>query len=184
MLSPGASVYDIGLTNRTEADGLAVPQASELAAQAMRALLAGVYTVADDTLFVDLHRVRDTEGLRIEPSAAAGFSGPGMLTGTDAGRAYLARKLDGAMPGHASWWDHRRPVRAPRGIRALPNAARRWPPERRLSESIVPNPSIASLRSLIMTRSPSRRPPSWHAAWPPAPRWRLPTPIRPSRSSW
>jgi D-serine dehydratase len=106
MLSPGASVYDIGLTNRTEADGLAVPQASELAAQAMRALLGGVYTVADDTLFVDLHRVRDTEDLRIEPSAAAGFSGPGMLTGTDEGRAYLQQhKLDGAMSGatHLVW---------------------------------------------------------------------------------
>lgn len=91
MLSPGASVYDIGLTNRTEADGLAVPQASELAAQAMRPVLAGVYTVADDRLFVDLHRVREAEGLRIEPSAAAGFSGPEMLTRTDAGRAWLAR---------------------------------------------------------------------------------------------
>ena len=50
MLAPGASVYDVGLNNRTEADGLAVPQASELAAQAMRPLLAGVCTVADDTL--------------------------------------------------------------------------------------------------------------------------------------
>jgi D-serine dehydratase len=89
MLSHGASVYDFGLTNRTEADGLAVPQASELAAEAMRALLGGVYTVPDDTLFVDLHRLRESEGLQIEPSAAAGFSGPGMLTGTDAGRTYL-----------------------------------------------------------------------------------------------
>ena len=64
MLAPGASVYDVGLTNRTEADGLAVPQASELAAQAMRPLLAGVCTVADDTLFADLHRVREAEGDR------------------------------------------------------------------------------------------------------------------------
>ncbi|WP_042878458.1 D-serine ammonia-lyase [Cupriavidus necator] len=89
MLSHGASVYDFGLTNRTEADGLAVSQASELAAEAMRPLLGGVYTVADDRLFVDLHRLRESEGLQIEPSAAAGFSGPGMLTGTDAGRTYL-----------------------------------------------------------------------------------------------
>lgn len=102
MLAPGATVYDVGLTNRTEADGLAVPQASALAAQAMRALLAGVCTVADDTLFADLHRVREAEGLRIEPSAAAGFSGPGMLTDTEAGRAYLTQHhLDGAM-AHAT----------------------------------------------------------------------------------
>ena len=106
MLVPGASVYDVGLTNRTEADGLAVPQASELAAQAMRPLLAGVCTVADDTLFADLHRVREAEGLRIEPSAAAGFSGPGMLIGTEAGRAYLKQhRLDGAMANatHLVW---------------------------------------------------------------------------------
>lgn len=102
MLSHGASVYDFGLTNRTEADGLAVPQASELAAEAMRALLGGVYTVADDTLFVDLYRLREAEGLQIEPSAAAGFSGPGMLTGTDAGRTYLKQHgLDRTM-AHAT----------------------------------------------------------------------------------
>ena len=102
MLSPGASVYDFGLTNRTEADGLAVPQASELAAEAMRPLLGGVYTVRDDTLFADLHRVREAEGLRIEPSAAAGFSGPQMLTQSAAGRTYLAQHhLDGVMP-HAT----------------------------------------------------------------------------------
>lgn len=102
MLSHGASVYDFRLTNRTEADGLAVPQASELAAEAMRALLGGVYTVADDTLFVDLYRLREAEGLQIEPSAAAGFSGPGMLTGTDAGRTYLKQHgLDRTM-AHAT----------------------------------------------------------------------------------
>jgi len=106
MLSPGASVYDFGLTNRTEADGLAVPQASELAAEAMRPLLSGVCTVRDDTLFLDLHRLRESEGLQIEPSAAAGFSGPGLLTSTDAGRAYLKQHgLEGVMPRatHVVW---------------------------------------------------------------------------------
>ncbi|WP_020204363.1 D-serine ammonia-lyase [Cupriavidus sp. WS] len=85
------SVYDFGLTNRTEADGLAVPRASELAAAVMAPLLSGVFTVADETLFVDLARLLRTEGLRIEPSAAAGFGGPRMLCETDAGRDYLAR---------------------------------------------------------------------------------------------
>jgi D-serine dehydratase len=106
MLAPGASVYDVGLTNRTEADGLAVPRASELAAEAMGPLLAGVCTVPDERLFLDLHRVRETEGLRIEPSAAAGFSGPRMLTDSAAGRAYLARHgLDTVMPQatHLVW---------------------------------------------------------------------------------
>ena len=83
------SVYDWGLTNRTEADGLAVPRASLLAAELMRPLLSGVFTVADDTLFAHLVRVLDALGERIEPSAAAGFSGPAMLTGTTAGQAWL-----------------------------------------------------------------------------------------------
>ena len=83
------SVYDWGLTNRTEADGLAVPRASLLAAELMQPLLSGVFTVADDTLFEHLVRVLDALGERIEPSAAAGFSGPAMLSGTTAGQAWL-----------------------------------------------------------------------------------------------
>jgi D-serine dehydratase len=82
LLSPEGShhsVYDYGLTNRTEADGLAVPRASLLAAQVMRPLLDGIFTVEDDTLFTHLALLNKTEGLRIEPSAAAGFSGPGFL---------------------------------------------------------------------------------------------------------
>src|SRR3989344_5018155 len=68
------SVYDWGLTNRTEADGLAVPRASLLAAELMQPLLSGVFTVADDTLFAQLVLVLDALGERIEPSAAAGLA--------------------------------------------------------------------------------------------------------------
>lgn len=85
LLSPEGShhsVYDYGLTNRTEADGLAVPRASLLAAQVMRPLLDGVFTVEDDTLFTHLAMLKESERLRIEPSAAAGFSGPGFLQGS------------------------------------------------------------------------------------------------------
>jgi D-serine dehydratase len=56
-----------------------VPRASVLAADTMRPLLAGVFTVEDQTLFDHLALVLQTEGLRIEPSAAAGFSGPAYL---------------------------------------------------------------------------------------------------------
>jgi D-serine dehydratase len=79
MLAPAGShlsVYDHGLSNRTEADGLAVPRASLLAVQAMRTLVAGIVTVADQTLFEHLALAHATEGLRLEPSASAGFSGP------------------------------------------------------------------------------------------------------------
>ncbi|MFL6718039.1 MAG: D-serine ammonia-lyase [Burkholderiaceae bacterium] len=85
------SVYDIGLNNRTEADGLAVPRASDLAADVIGDDLSGVCTVADDTLFHHLYLARQHAGLQIEPSAAAGFSGPAMLRETAEGQAYLDR---------------------------------------------------------------------------------------------
>ena len=92
MAGQGAhpSVYDWGLTNQTEADGLAVPRASLPAAELMAPLLSGCFTVRDDTLFRQLVQVLDATGERIEPSAAAGFGGPAMLTQTEAGRAWLA----------------------------------------------------------------------------------------------
>ena len=91
MAGQGAhpSVYDWGLTNRTEADGLAVPRASLPAAELMAPLLSGCFTVRDDTLFRQLVQVLDATGERIEPSAAAGLSGPGFLTGTETGRTWL-----------------------------------------------------------------------------------------------
>ncbi|MFC4276211.1 D-serine ammonia-lyase [Achromobacter aloeverae] len=100
------SVYDIGLENRTEADGLAVPRASELALDAMVTRLAGIYTVSDDRLLADLARLHEHEGLRVEPSAAAGFGGPAWLCGTQAGQAYLrGQGLQGRMgkATHLAW---------------------------------------------------------------------------------
>jgi D-serine dehydratase len=78
LAEPGShpSVYNYGLTNQTQADGLAIPRASLLAAQAMRPILAGVFTVQDQTLFDHLALLHASEGMRIEPSAAAGFTGP------------------------------------------------------------------------------------------------------------
>ena len=83
LAQPGShpSVYDFGLTNQTQADGLAIPRASLLAVQAMQTVLAGVLTVRDDTLFEHLAMLHGNEAMRIEPSAAAGFSGPLHLRG-------------------------------------------------------------------------------------------------------
>lgn len=89
-LAASPSVYGIGLTNRTEADGLAVAQASRLAAGLMHERLAGAYTVDDATLLRHLALAHDTLGLRIEPSAAAGLGGAQRLTHSAAGRAWLA----------------------------------------------------------------------------------------------
>ncbi|KQM68685.1 D-serine ammonia-lyase [Xylophilus sp. Leaf220] len=91
-LGSNPSVYDVGLDNRTEADGLAVPRASELAADVVRPLLGGVYTVEDEYMFRLLHTAAATASIRIEPSAAAGLAGPAMLRASAAGQAYLARR--------------------------------------------------------------------------------------------
>jgi D-serine dehydratase len=86
------SVYELGLNNQTEADGLAVPRASELAADVVRGFLGGVFTVEDETLFRHLCLLKDREGLQIEPSAAAGFGGPRALLESAAGQDYLQRQ--------------------------------------------------------------------------------------------
>jgi len=76
------SVYDIGLDNVTEADGLAVASASELVYELVHQLVAGVYTVADDDLFVVLVRLKNANDMQIEPSAAAAFLGLKLLDQT------------------------------------------------------------------------------------------------------
>ncbi len=83
------SVYDIGLSNQTEADGLAVATASPLVAPLMRDRLSGVFTVSDDTLLKDTYRLAKTDGVFIEPSAAAGLRGPEWMLSTDIGAEYL-----------------------------------------------------------------------------------------------
>jgi D-serine dehydratase len=86
------SVHDLGIDNRTEADGLAVARASPFAVGMIRSLVSGVFTVPDTDLFEDLYRLERAEGMRIEPSAAAGFRGPGWVLGSAAGQAYLERR--------------------------------------------------------------------------------------------
>lgn len=83
------SVYDIALSNRTEADGLAVPRASALAGALAGPLLAGAYTVTDDDLHRLLHAAAVTQDLRLEPSATAGLAGPAAVWRSAAGRSWL-----------------------------------------------------------------------------------------------
>ena len=70
------SVHDFGLTNRTEADGLAVGRASSFAGRKLRHILAGCYTISDLRLLELLRWLYKTEGIFLEPSALAGFYGP------------------------------------------------------------------------------------------------------------
>ncbi|KQT79545.1 D-serine dehydratase [Methylobacterium sp. Leaf465] len=68
------SVYDVGLDNRTAADGLAVSSASLLVAGTVGPLIAGIVTVTDSALFAGVRDLWQRAALRLEPSAAAAFA--------------------------------------------------------------------------------------------------------------
>ena len=70
------SVSDIGLTNKTEADGLAVGRPSRFVGTLMESVLSGCYTVDDSFLFRSLKGMFETENIFMEPSAHAGVYGP------------------------------------------------------------------------------------------------------------
>ncbi|WP_028227404.1 D-serine ammonia-lyase [Paraburkholderia ferrariae] len=98
------SVYDIGLDNRTDADGLAVGQASHLVAPLMASQLAGVFTVDDDELFLNLHALNASMGAQVEPSAAAGVRGPQWLCNSADGIGYTRKHgLDMRRATHVIW---------------------------------------------------------------------------------
>lgn len=102
----GISIYDAGQHNKTIADGLAVPQASELVYPLMRTRLAGMVVATDERMLVDLWQLKSMAGLKVEPSAAAAVSGPRALLCTEAGRQYLqASGLAPFMPAanHIVW---------------------------------------------------------------------------------
>lgn len=69
------SIYDLGLSGVTEADGLAVPRASRCAVDVARPLISGIFTVKDTTMFAHMAAAHQRLQIRLEPSAAAGFSG-------------------------------------------------------------------------------------------------------------
>lgn len=85
------SVYDVGLDNRTEADGLAVGLASPLVAPLMETLLSGVFTVDEPIFYGDAWRLENAEGIYVEPSAATGLRGPAWVLDSPQGQAYIRR---------------------------------------------------------------------------------------------
>lgn len=98
--SEPVSVAEIGLNNKTEADGLAVGQASLFAAHQIRQMVAGVFTVSDDELYENIGILDKYLGILLEPSAAASLRGPVWLNETDEGKRYL--KKHHIVPDHAT----------------------------------------------------------------------------------
>ncbi len=84
------SVSDYGVILKTEADGLAVGRPSGFVGKIMENLISGIFTVKDNILFSNLAALRDTERIKIEPSAAIGFEGIRGLLGTEEGSGYLS----------------------------------------------------------------------------------------------
>ncbi len=102
----GIAVYDIGLTLKTDADGLAVSTPSRFIGRLMEPLLSGCLTTTDADMYGHLLDMYVCEGLEVEPSAAAGCAGPSMLIESPAGAQYLDRHgLTGSMPRstHIVW---------------------------------------------------------------------------------
>lgn len=73
------SVQDFGISNRTEADGLAVGRPSKFATEISDQLVSGIYTIKDEKLFKLLALLADSENIFVEPSATAGLIGPGKI---------------------------------------------------------------------------------------------------------
>lgn len=68
------SVYDVGLGNRTQADGLAVSRASGLVLDRVRHHIDAAVAVPDEDLLHWVRRAWSEANLKLEPSAAAGFA--------------------------------------------------------------------------------------------------------------
>ncbi|MGW9018544.1 D-serine ammonia-lyase, partial [Priestia megaterium] len=70
------SVQEIGIDNKTDADGLAVGRASRFVGKVIEPFLSGSYTVSDEHLYKLLKKLVDAENIQLEPSALAGMIGP------------------------------------------------------------------------------------------------------------
>lgn len=84
------SVQDIGLSNITEADGLAVARPSKFVGKAMETIISGCCTVDDSFLYRSLKAMYEKENIFMEPSAHAAVYGPIELIYS--GSEYIAKE--------------------------------------------------------------------------------------------
>ena len=102
----GVSIYDFGLNNITEADGLSVSSPSRFVGSMVKNLVSGLFTVTDDDLFQFLYMLKESEAIKVEPSATAGFMGPIHLQRNPLGMDYIKEMgLSGKMENstHILW---------------------------------------------------------------------------------
>ncbi|MCG1009460.1 D-serine ammonia-lyase [Salinicoccus sp. ID82-1] len=73
------AVGDIGLDNRTTADGLAVGRPSKFVGRMLEKHIHSFFTVEDAEMHALLAAAHDLENMKMEPSAATGFPGPAII---------------------------------------------------------------------------------------------------------
>ncbi len=69
------SVNDIGLDNKTAADGLAVGRASKLVGKVLERVIDGCFSVSDENMYKYLTLMHKSQNINLEPSALAGVKG-------------------------------------------------------------------------------------------------------------
>ena len=94
------SVQDIGLDNKTEADGLAVGRPSNFATKISKHIISGIFTIEDEHLFKLLTQLKDTENIFLEPSATAGLIGPQLVQKSGYGKTH---QLNMENATHIAW---------------------------------------------------------------------------------
>ncbi len=98
-------VQDIGIDNKTAADGLAVGRASGFVGRFMEPFMDGCYSVSDENMYKMLALLGETQDLWLEPSALAGMCGPLWLQRDCAGEYLdglgLTKYMDQAV--HIPW---------------------------------------------------------------------------------
>lgn len=93
-------VQDIGIDNKTEADGLAVGRPSNFATVMSSQLISGIYTLEDKELFKLLTQLKDSENIFLEPSATAGLVGSQRIAASNYAKK---NKLNMEKATHISW---------------------------------------------------------------------------------
>ena len=99
----GVSVQEFGIDNRTAADGLAVGRPSRFVGRTVEHMISGCFTVSDEKMYRLLHKMADTEGIHLEPSALAGVPGMGLMC-SPAGADYVeAHGVGLSRATHIAW---------------------------------------------------------------------------------
>lgn len=113
-LHDSISAQQLGIENKTIADGLAVSRPSGLVCRAIQNLLSGVFTTSDTEMYQLLTLLAVSENIRIEPSAVIGFSGcariftqqANMTTVTNQHITHVVWATGGSMVPESVWLEY------------------------------------------------------------------------------